>query len=121
MKNTVEGINRLNDIKEQVSNVKQSSENHWFWTKGKKRIKRNENNLKDLWHKAKHSHYRGPKMRRKKGAENIFEDTIAENFSNWERKQTSKSRRGREFCTGLTQRGTHTKTLKMNKTNNNNK
>jgi len=27
MKNTVEGINRLNDIEEQVSKVKQSSDN----------------------------------------------------------------------------------------------
>ena len=37
MKNTVEGINRLNDIEEQVSKVKQSSGNHWFWTKAKKK------------------------------------------------------------------------------------
>ena len=29
-----------------------------------------------------HSHYRGPRKRREKGPEKIFEETIAENFPN---------------------------------------
>ena len=52
-------------------------------------------------------HYRVPEGEgREKGAENIFEDIIAENFPNLE-KETSKSRKHRESQTGLTQRGTH--------------
>ena len=66
---------------------------------------------------CRHSRDRGPRERREreKGAENTSEGITAENFLTWKRKQTSKSRRGREFCTGLTQKGTHTKTLKIDK------
>ena len=37
--------------------------------------------------KHQHSHYRGPRRRREKGPEKIFEDIIAENFPNM-RKET---------------------------------
>ena len=30
----------------------------------------------------KHSHYKDPRRRREKGPENLFEETIAENFPN---------------------------------------
>ena len=32
-----------------------------------------------------HSHYKGPRRRREKGPEKIFEETLAENFPNMEK------------------------------------
>jgi len=48
-----------------------------------KRMKRNEDSLRDLWDniKHKHLHYRGLR-RREKGPEKIFEEMVAENFPN---------------------------------------
>ena len=49
-----------------------------------------------------HSHYRGPrrKREREKGPEKILEEIIAENSLTWERKQSAKSRKSREFHRG---------------------
>ena len=46
-----------------------------------------------------HSHYRGPRKRREKGPEKIFEEIVAENFPNMG-KETLKSRKHRESHTG---------------------
>ena len=46
---------------------------------------RNEDSLRDLWDNTKmhqHLNYRGPRRRREKGPEKIFEEIIAENFLN---------------------------------------
>ena len=45
-------------------------------------MKRNEVSLRDFWAniKCKYSHYRSPRRRREKGAENKFEDIIAAKF-----------------------------------------
>ena len=52
--------------------------------KKKKRIKRNEDNLRDLWNNVKHPNIRiidVPKEEdKKKGNEKIFEEIIVENF-----------------------------------------
>ena len=48
-----------------------------------------------------HLHHRGPRRRREKGPEKVFEETLAENFPNMERKQSLKS------YIGLTQTGKH--------------
>ena len=53
-----------------------------------------------------HSHYRGPRWRREKGAENVFEDITAENFSNLG-KETDFQVQESESQTGSTQRGPH--------------
>ena len=42
-----------------------------------------------------HSHYRGPRRRRKKGPEKIFEETIAENFPNTGMEIVNQSRKQR--------------------------
>ena len=49
-----------------------------------KRMKRNEDSLRELWDNIKYTnlHYWGARRRRKKGLEKIFEEIIAENFSN---------------------------------------
>ena len=38
-----------------------------------------------------------PEEKREKGAEGLFEEIIAENFPNWGRKQTFKSRKHRDL------------------------
>ena len=68
-----------------------------------KRMKRNEDGLRDLWDKIKCINIRiigvpeGGK--REKGHEKIFEEIIAKNFPNM-RKETLKSRKHRESHTG---------------------
>ena len=55
-----------------------------------KRMKRNEDSLRDLWDNIKHTniHIIGVPEgeEREKGPEKIFEETIAENFPAWETK-----------------------------------
>ena len=51
--------------------------------KKERRIKRNEDNLRDLWDNVKHHNIRiigVPEEDKKKGHEKILEDIIAENF-----------------------------------------
>ena len=49
-----------------------------------KRVKRNEDSLRDLWGTLNIPSftYRGPRRRRQKGPEKTFEEIIAENFLN---------------------------------------
>ena len=77
MKNTLEGINnRLND-----KDI-QSSQNQWHWTQ--KRRKRNEASLGDFWDNIKSANTCNMGVpegeERDKGAEDIFEDIMAENL-----------------------------------------
>ena len=52
----------------------------------KKRMKRNEDSLRDLWDNIKYTSFLiigvPEREEREKGAENIFEDILAENFPN---------------------------------------
>ena len=64
---------------------RQSSRNHWNWTTTK-RIKRNKDQLTNLWNNIKHTniHIIGVPEggEREKEAENILEDLRVENFPN---------------------------------------
>ena len=54
-------------------------------TEYRKRMKRNEDSLRDLWDNIKHTNIRiigVPEEEREKGPEKIFEEVIAENFPN---------------------------------------
>ena len=59
-----------------------------------KRMKRIEDNLRDLWDNIKRSNIRiigvPEEEEKKKGAEKIFEETVVENFPNTERKYSRK-------------------------------
>ena len=66
-----------------------------------KRMKRNEDSLRDLWYNIKCTNVRligVPEGEKKKGYEKIFEDIIVENFPNME-KETLKSKRHKESHT----------------------
>ena len=67
-----------------------------------KRMKRTEDSLRDLWDSIKHTNIRiigVPEEEKKKGCEQIFEETIVENFPNT-KKEIVKSKRHRESHTG---------------------
>ena len=78
MKNTLEGIHsRLSDSEQLVSwKTKQWKSLSLNRKKKKKRMKRNEDSLKDLWNNVKHLHIRIQEDKRK-GHEKIFEEIIA--------------------------------------------
>ena len=67
-----------------------------------KRIKRTEDNLRDLWGNVKHISIQiigVPEEEKKEGNEKIFEEIIVENSPNLE-KEIVKSPRGTESHTG---------------------
>ena len=69
-----------------------------------KRMKRNEDSLRDLWDNIKRNNIRiigGPEgEEREKGPEKIFEEIIVENFPNMGKEIATKSRKCRESHTG---------------------
>ena len=67
-----------------------------------KRIKRIENNLRDLWDNIKRTNIRilgVPEEEKKKASEKIFEEIIVENFPNMG-KEIVQSRKHRKSHTG---------------------
>ena len=70
------------------------------------RMKRIEDNLRDIWDNTKHANIRilrvPEKEEKKKGSEKIFEEFIVENFPN-KGKEIVKSRKHRESHTGKIQ------------------
>ena len=84
-----------------------------------KRIKRNEDRLRDLWDNIKHTNIHiigvpeGEEREREKGTKKIFEEIIVEYLPNLGKKTVTqpKPRKHRESHTGLTQRETHQDTL----------
>ena len=68
IKNTLEGINsRITEAEERVSDLEDRMVGFTAMEQNKeKRMKRNEDSLRDLWDNIKHkySHYRGPRRRR---------------------------------------------------------
>ena len=105
MKNTVEGINsRINEAEEQISELEDRLVEITAAEQNKeKRMKRNEDSLRDLWDNIKctNIHIIGiPEgEEREKGPEKIFEKIIVENFLNMG-KETLKSRMRRESHRG---------------------
>ena len=92
MKTTLEGINsRITEAEERISDLEDRMVEFTATEQNKeRRMKRNEDSLRDLWDNIKHSNIhiiRFPEgEERKKGPEKIFEEIIVENFPNVERK-----------------------------------
>ena len=83
IKNTLEGINsRIMEAEDRISEVEDKMEINEAERKKEKRIKRNEDNLRDLWDNVKCPNIRiiGVPEDKKKGHEKILEEIIAENF-----------------------------------------
>jgi len=84
MNNTLEGINsRITEAEEQINDLEGRMVE--ITAKGQnieKRMKRNDDSLRDLWDNIKRIHIIGiiEREERKKGPEKIFEEIIAENF-----------------------------------------
>ena len=88
MKNTLEGINsRINEAEEWVSQLEDRVVEIIAMEQNKeKRMKRNEDNLRDLWDNHKHTNIHIIRVseaeKRKKEPEKMLEEIIAENFPN---------------------------------------
>ena len=88
MKNTLEGINsriieteeRKSDLEDRMMEFTAAEQNE------EKRIKRNEDSIRDLWDNIKHNNIRiigvPEGEEREKGAEKLFEEIMAENVPN---------------------------------------
>ena len=86
MKNTLEGINcRLNDTEERISELEDRVVEINASEQKKKRMKRNEDSLRDIWD-IKHLNICNilvpEREEREKECEKIFEEIISENFTN---------------------------------------
>ena len=88
MKTTLEGINsRITEAEERITDLEDRMVEFTAAENNKeKRMKRNENSLRDLWDNIKHNNIliiRVPEgEEREKGPEKIFEEIIVENFPN---------------------------------------
>ena len=93
MKNSLQGLNsRVEDAEEWISKLDERLEEiTQAEQKREKGIRQNENSVRELWDNIKHTniHIIGVPEgeERDKGAENLFEEIIAENFPNL-RKET---------------------------------
>ena len=88
LKNALEGINNgITEAEEQISELKDKMVEITSKEQNKeKRMKRIEDNLRDLWDNTKHTNIRiigvPEEENKKKGFEKIFEEIIVENFPN---------------------------------------
>ena len=87
MENTLEGINnRITEAEEQISELEDKIVEITAKEQNKeKRMKRIEDNLRDLWDNTKCTNIRiigAPEEEKKKGSDKIFEEIIVENFPN---------------------------------------
>ena len=90
MKNTLEGIDsRIYEAEEQISELEDKMVEITSEEQNKiKRLKRNEDSLRDFWDNIKCSNIQiigVPEEEKKKGYEKIFEEIIVENFPNIEK------------------------------------
>ena len=86
IKNTLEATNRITEAEDRISELEDRiAEINELERKNKKRIKRNEDNLRDLQDSAKHSNIRiigvPEEEDKKKDHEKILEEIIVENFT----------------------------------------
>ena len=107
MKNTLEGINsRITEAEEWISDLEERMVEFTAMEQNEeKRMKTNEDSLKDLWDNIKRTniHIIGvPKgEEREKGPEKIFEEFIVENFPNMGKENSHPSPgNGRESQAG---------------------
>ena len=87
MKNTLEGINnRITEAEEWISELEDKMVEITAEEQNKeKRMKRIEDNLRDLWDNTKRINIQitgAPEEEKKKRSEKIFEEIIVENFPN---------------------------------------
>ena len=86
IKNTLEGTNRrVTEAEDRISEIEDRMvEINEAESKTEKRMKRNEDNLRDLWDNVKRPNIRiigiPEEEDKKKGYEKIFEEIIVENF-----------------------------------------
>ena len=95
IKNTLEGINsRICEAEEQICGLEDKMVEITSEEQNKvKRMKRNEDSLRDLWDNIKYTNIHNigvPEEEKKKGYKKIFEEIIVENFPNME-KETSRT------------------------------
>ena len=92
MKNTLEGISsRITEAEEWISDLEDRMVEFTAAEQNKeKRMKRNEDSLRDFWDNVKHSNINIIGVQegeeREKGPEKIFEEIVVKNFPTWERK-----------------------------------
>ena len=95
IKNTLEGTNsRITEAENRISEVEDRMvEINEAERKKEKRMKRQENNLRDLWDNVKHPNIQIIEVPedKKKGHEKILEEIIIENFTKSKVLQTSKN------------------------------
>ena len=85
IKNTLEGTNsRITEAEDRISEVEDRMVETNEAERKKKRIKRNEDNLRDFWDNVKHPNIRiigvPEEENKKKGDEKVLEEIIVENF-----------------------------------------
>ena len=92
MKNTLEEINRritkaeewISELEDRMVEITSAEQNK------EKRMKRNEDRLRELWHNIKHTNIRiigvPEEDEKEKGPEKIFEEIIVGNIPNMEKK-----------------------------------
>ena len=96
IKNTLEGTNcRITKTEDRISEVEgRVVEINEAERKKEKRIKRNEDNLRDLWDNVKHPNIRIvgvlEEEDKKKGHEKIFQEIIVENFPKMEKETVTQ-------------------------------
>ena len=106
MKTTLEGISsRITEAEEQINDLEDRMVEITAVEQNKeKRMKRNEDILRELWNniKCNNIHIIGVPEgeEREKGPEKIFEEIIVENFPNMGKKIAAQSRKHRKFHTG---------------------
>ena len=106
MKNTLEGINsRITEAEQQISDLEDRMVEFTATEQIKeKRMKRNEDRLRDLWDNIKHTNIHiiwvPEGEEREKGPKKIFEKIIVENFLNMGKEIATKSRNRRESQAG---------------------
>ena len=113
MSNTLEGINsriteakeRINYLEDRMVEITATEQNI------EKRMKRNEDSLRDLWDNIKCTNIRiigFPEGEEKeKGPEKIFEEIIAENFPNMGKKIVDQDQEAQRVPDRINPRGTH--------------
>ena len=99
MKNTLEGINsRITEAEERISDLEDRMVEFTAVEQNKgKRMKRNEDSLRDLWDNIKRNNIRiigvPEGEEREKGLKKIFEEIIVENFPNMGKEIASQDRK----------------------------
>ena len=106
IKNTLEGTNsRITEAENRISEVEDRIvEINEAERKKEQRIKRNKDNLRDLWNNVKYPNIRimgvPEEQNKKKGHEKILEEIIVENFPKMEKEIATQVQETRESQTG---------------------